>query len=92
MRRTLYYDSNMLYIEFEAIISSLSPRSMYQKYYSRLFNNKTILNLGKEIIKIHENNNELYIQSILQITNVFVTYVYEKINSYNIIIAATNSQ
>ena len=91
MQRTLYYDSNILYIEFEAIISSLSPRSMYQKYYSRLFNNKTILNLGKEI-KIHENNNELYIQSILQITNVFVTYVYEKINSYNIIIAATNSQ
>ena len=65
---------------------------MYQKYYSRLFHNKTILNLGKEIMKIHEINNELYIQSILQITNVFVTYVYEKINSYNIIIAATNSQ
>ena len=35
MRRTLYYDSNMLYFEFEAIVPSLSPRSMYQKYYSR---------------------------------------------------------
>ena len=35
MRRTLYYDSNMLYFEFKAIAPSLSPRSMYQKYYSR---------------------------------------------------------
>ena len=38
MQRTLYYDFKMLYFEFEAIISSLFPRSMSQKIlFSDLF-------------------------------------------------------